>query len=465
MFKSQRHLSRPAAALTLIAAGFVTGCASDPFADVGAPQWSPTQTRPAAADTIADLPTGTLTLRDALAATLLHNPRLRAMTWEPRIAEARRLQAGLRPNPELEASLEGFGGSGELSGTDGAETTVSLSQVLELGGKRQRRVDVAQADRAVALAAYEAARLEVLTDTTLRYLRVLEMQRRVELAERAAALAGEASRTVERRVEAGDVSPIDATRARLERDSAAIRVDQLERRLRTARRELAAAWDQDEVTFGELTGELGPVAEVPTLTRLMTQLESHPNLRQAQEEIMRRRAAADLERSRAVPDVTVAVGGQYKGEVEEPGFVAGVSVPLPVFNRNQGNILAARLSAVQAVDTADAVRRDLALRLTRAHGDLDVAYQEARSVETQLLPAATAAFEATRRAYEEGKVAYVAVLEAQQTLFEIESRLVEAVSDYHRASAEVEGLTAAPLIEPSTQPTTRPSPSTQGEQP
>ena len=104
-----------------------------------------------------------------------------------------------------------------------------------------------------------------------------------------------------------------------------------------------------------------------------------------------------------MPDVTVAAGGQYKGEVNEPGLVAGVSVPLPLFDRNQGNILAARLAAGQAVDAANAARRDLAVRLTRAHGDLDAAQREARAVEARLLPAATEAYEATRRAYEAGQ--------------------------------------------------------------
>ena len=441
MSAPRRQLILSAAVVATISAGLLAGCAREPLAGIDAPSLLPQSVRSAPAETAADLPTGTLTLRDALAAALLHNPQLRATAWEPRIAEARRLQAGLRPNPELDASVEGFAGDDELSGFDAAETTVSLAQLIELGGKRQRRVDVAEAGRLVAVADVGAARLAVLTETTLRFLRVLELQRRIELAERAAALAAEATRLVERRVEAGDVSPIDATRARLESDAAAIRVDQLERRLLTARRELAAAWDQDEPGFTDVAGDLPAVDDVPELPRLLARLDDHPDLRRARAELTQRRAAIALERSRAVPDVTVAAGGQYKGEVNEPGLVAGVSVPLPLFDRNQGNILAARLAAVQAVDAADAARRDLAVRLTRAHGDLDAAQREARAVEARLLPAATEAYEATRRAYEQGKVPFVSVLEAQQTLFEVERRLVEATFDYHRALAEVEGLT------------------------
>jgi cobalt-zinc-cadmium efflux system outer membrane protein len=459
LFAFRRTIFRSASALALMTLGLVAGCASEPFAGMETGRWPNPSSQPALAEHAPDeLPTGDITLRDALAATLLHNPRLRTRAWEPRIAEARRLQAGLRPNPELSVEVEGFAGDNELSGFDGAETIVALSQVLELGGKRQRRIDAARAGEAVAVAEYEVARLEVLTETTLRYLRVLEMQRRVELAKRAAALSGEATRTIERRVAAGDVSPIDATRARLESDSAGIRVDQLERRLRTSRRELAASWDQDEPTFDAVSGEMPPVTEVPSLEVLLERLDDHPELQRAAADLTRKQATVDLERSRGVPNATVTVGGQYKGEVDEPGLVAGISVPLPLFDRNQGDVLASRLAVAQAADASRAARRELALRLTRAHGDLDVAYQEARSVEDRLLPAATEAFEATRRAYQEGKVAYVAVLEAQQTLFEIESRLVEAVSDYHRATAEVEGLTASPLFESAT-------PTTQGERP
>ncbi|XHC26941.1 TolC family protein [Phycisphaerales bacterium ac7] len=135
-----------------------------------------------------------LTLRQALAAALVRNPRLRSLAWEPRIAEARRLQAGLSPNPSVGIEVEDFAGSGSLSGFDSAETTIAFSQLLELGGKRDRRVRVAEGQWTVSALDYEAQRLAVLTDTASRFVRVLELQQRVEFAVRASTRRGEPAR-------------------------------------------------------------------------------------------------------------------------------------------------------------------------------------------------------------------------------------------------------------------------------
>ena len=107
MSASRRQLVLPAATVGAISVVLLAGCAREPSVAIAAPSLSPQAARSSPAETAIDRPTGTLALRDALAAALLRNPRLRATAWEPRLAEARRLQAGLRPNPELEASTEG----------------------------------------------------------------------------------------------------------------------------------------------------------------------------------------------------------------------------------------------------------------------------------------------------------------------------------------------------------------------
>ena len=447
-----RGAAAAAGAITLAALSGCAGPGSEGFGPIS-PQALEDSLRAADAEAVdgaggpAAAPEGPLSLRSALAAALLNHPRLKEAAWGPRIAEALRLQASRRPNPELEVSVEGFGGDGSLSGFDNAETTVVLSQVLELGGKRQRRIAAAAAAGEVAVAAEEAVRLEVLTETTLRFLLVLETQRRRDLADRAAALAEEAQRTVTRRVEAGDVAPVDAIRSGLEFESAVILADRFRRELQTRRLVLAAALGQDRPSFGELVGDFGPVGEVPPLASLTPLLEQHPRVRLAEADTDRLRAVAEVERSLRVPDVRLGVGGQYQGEADEPAFVAGVAVPLPLFDLNRGNRLAARLEAAQATDAAAVTRRELAAQLADAHGSLEVASHEAMAVRDRLLPAAEEAFAATRRAYEEGKVAYVAVLEAQQTLFEIESRQLDALAEYHLTLAELEGLIAAPLAD------------------
>ncbi|UYV11927.1 MAG: TolC family protein [Phycisphaera sp.] len=386
-----------------------------------------------------------LPLRQALAAALVRNPRLRSLAWEPRIAEAQRLQAGLLPNPSVGVEVEDFAGTGDLSRADSAETTIAFSQLLELGGKRDSRVRITEDQWTVAVLDLEAQRLTVLTETASRFVRVLELQQRVAFAGRAHALAEENRRVIDRRVQAGDVSPIDEIKARLESESARIAADRLGRELDAARRELSAMWDATEPGFDVAVGSLDDLMPVPLLDALTNLVEQHPEVQRWVAEAERRSSVVALERARAVPDVTAGFGIRRSEESDDVGLVVSASVPLTIFDRNQGGILAARLRAAQAIAEGRASRRDLATRLVRAHARLTAAYHEAKAIDTALLPAAQDAYEATRRAYDEGKLPYLDVLDAQRTLFETETQRLEALAEYHAAKVQVEGLVSEPL--------------------
>lgn len=432
-----------------------TGCAPSPFT-FDAPESRPllrelpkyrAPADPSYENPIAELEalTDDLTLRSALSAALLRNPRLQAAAWQPRLAEAQRLQAGLSPNPEVGIEFENFAGSGDLSGTDALETTLVLSQLIELGSKRKLRVQVAEGAWSVSALDYEAVRLEVLSETAGRYVRVLELQQRVEYAERARSLAEESRRVIERRVEAGDVSPIDEIKARLESESARITADRLKRDLTAARRELSAMWDESEPKFELALGSLDEIMDVPSIQTLTDRVESHPEVQRWVAEGDRRESTIELERARATSDVTVGLGVRYINEVDEGALVGGISMPLILFDRNQGGILAARMGVAQAIDEGRASYRNLATRLVREHASLTAAFHEAQAIESVLLPAARDAFTATRRAYDEGKLPYLDVLDAQRTLFETESQRLEVLAEYHSAMVQVESLISEPL--------------------
>jgi cobalt-zinc-cadmium efflux system outer membrane protein len=185
--------------------------------------------------------------------------------------------------------------------------------------------------------------------------------------------------------------------------------------------------------------------DVPSLDELTDRIESHPEVQRWVAETERRRSAVELERAQAVPDVNAGLGIRYVNEIDDAALVGGVSVPLPLFDRNQGGILAARLRAAQALDEGRASQRELATRLVREHSRLTAAFHEAQSIDSALLPAARDAYDATRRAYDEGKLPYLDVLDAQRTLFDTEAQRLEALAEYHSALVQVEGLISAPM--------------------
>jgi len=128
-------------------------------------------------------PTGDITLRQALALALMHNSELKAFSWDIRASEAGRLQAGLWPNPALGVEVEEVGGPGERSGFDAAETTIQLGQLVELGGKRKKRIKLAGLDEQLAWWDYEIKRLEVFTEVSKAFIEMLATQQRLGLNE------------------------------------------------------------------------------------------------------------------------------------------------------------------------------------------------------------------------------------------------------------------------------------------
>ncbi len=390
-------------------------------------------------------PAGELTLRQALALALLHNPELAAFAWEIRAREAEALQAGLRPNPELGVEMETFAGSGEFSGTDSAETTVTLSQLIELGGKRTKRRAATSLEADLAGWDFETRRLDVLTATAKAFVAVLAAQERLAQADELAGLAERLFRTVSERVEAGKVSPVEQTRAQVPLATAHIAQDQSRFALEAARKELVTLWGDDRARFDRAVGSLEQVGPVPPQEQLASLLDQNPEVARWKTEEKQRGARLALERANAIPDLTLFAGGRNLQETNDNAFVAGLSIPLPLFDRNQGGIAAARAAQSKARQASRVARNQAVARLAASYRNLSAAAIEARTLQEQILPTAEQAFEATDLGYRAGKFGFLEVLDAQRTLFEVKGQYIEALAAYHQARAEVERLIGAPL--------------------
>ncbi|MDX2167737.1 MAG: TolC family protein, partial [Deltaproteobacteria bacterium] len=160
-------------------------------------------------------PDGDLTLRAALAAALQDNAALAAGASAVRAGDGRLQQAGLLPNPELKLELENFGGSGSQKNYESAETTLRLSQLIELGGKRARRVTLAGLERDAAQWDYEARRADLAAATARAFVDVLTAQARLALADELAQLAARSATAVDAQVRSGGAAPVETTRAQL----------------------------------------------------------------------------------------------------------------------------------------------------------------------------------------------------------------------------------------------------------
>ena len=313
-------------------------------------------------------PQGQLSLAEALSAALQNSPRLEAFDWHVRAAEARALQAGLVPNPGLVVEGENFAGGGDFGGYDAAETTVFLGQLVELGGKRAKRHRVAVLGRELAGWDYEAARLNVLTETTQRFVGALAAKQRLALADEILRVSRESLRATQARVRAGAASSVEQSRSEVVVATISAQRDRQEVEFDGAKRTLASSW-AGEVRFEDLTGDLTLLREVPTLERLTNALAQNPDLARWATEIAQRDAAVSLARARAIPNVTAGLGVRHFNESDDAALVFGLEVPIPLFDRNQGARAAAAAEAHRARALARESRLVLLRELVAAHAE------------------------------------------------------------------------------------------------
>jgi len=398
----------------------------------------------------AENPAGPITLRDAAALALAQSPDLAAFDWGRRAAEARQLQAARRPNPVASVTLEDLAGTNRAAAPEGAvqpQATIQLSQLVELGGKRAARQQLAQREQDLAGWDYEAARLDVLSRVTSAYYAVLAGQGAVTHATGGFSLAQEVHRTVAERVAAGVVSPIEETRAEVLVASAQIELDRARRTLDARRRQLATHWGQTSAQFERAAGDLSVMPPMPALPALDEALTSSPDLVRWTSEIERRQAALNLARSLRVPDLTVSAGYRRFTSLGSQAAVIGVAVPLPWFDRNKDGIRAADADVARARAEADASRLQLQSRLADAHLALVSAGDDVESLRTRIVPGAQSVFDAVREGYQLGRFGLMEVLDAQRTLTAANRDYLEALAAVHQAAIGVERLVGRPLSE------------------
>jgi len=382
---------------------------------------APEEPSPASAPADPEEPTGAIDIRSALAQALMNSPELAAFSWEIRAREAATAQAGLFPNPEVGVEMENFGGSGEFKGLEGTETTFRLSQLFELGGKRSGRARVAALGQNLAGWDYETKRLEVVSGVTKAFVDVLAAQERLALTEELVQLADEVFNVVRERVRYGKVSPVEEAKASVVSATGRIELGIAERDLEAARKRLAATWGSLYPAFERADGRLDIIDTIPPARQVAGRISQNPDLVRWTAEIEQREAAVDLEEAERIPDLTLSGGVKHFRELDVHAFVVDLSIPLPLFDRNQGEV---------RVRTA----------LAEAYLALSAAHAQAVALRDDVLPAAKTAFDAASEGYRLGKFNYLDVLDAQRTFFRARRQYIETLAAYHKAVVDVEQL-------------------------
>jgi cobalt-zinc-cadmium efflux system outer membrane protein len=385
-------------------------------------------------------PRGDLTLADALAAALSGSPELAAYSWGLRAKDAEVLQAGKRPNPELLISNENLIGSGYFGNREQYQNTLQLSQLVELGGKRERRTKAAERARDRAGVEQELRRVELFAGTTVDFVAVVADQEGAAIAREATRHAEAMLRSVRERIKAGSGSRFEEVRAIVAVRRAGVDEDHAGHELLTSRRNLAARWGSKLPQFTRATGDLFSAGELPSFEALAARLGSAPERRAAGAEERLRAAAAALARTKRVPDIGVGLGWRQGRDWGDQTAVAELTVPLTVFNRFEGEIAAAdALTAGASAETA-AVEVRLERVLFALYQELRHARDEMAAMRDEIVPRSEEALALARKGYAEGFLSQLELIDAQAKLTEVRRERLRAAKTYHQLVAEVERL-------------------------
>ena len=346
-------------------------------------------------------------------------PRLSLGTAETRVAEGLAVQAATRPNPTLGLTIENAGGSGPYKDFDGAETTLSIEQPLEFGGKRAARTSAARADLAAAKARDSLGQIDFARDLALAYASAEAAQQRLVIARESVDLAQDDAKAAHLLVDHGK--------------EAQVRAVQAEAGLATARAELGAVQAEVETLLARLsalTGSSDTYVAVAggLLAASPAPPSSEPIFSPAIAAARAERDAAEhriaVEKSRRTPDVAVSFGVRRLRGDDATAAVFGISTPLPLFDRNRGAVAAAsanaqaaqaRLAMAQAEQDGD--RRAATAQVTAAGHTLEASRQAEG--------AASEAYRLARMGYDAGRLPLSEVLAARRDLIAARGRTVD----------------------------------------
>ncbi len=386
-----------------------------------------------------------LTLRDVVHLMLQNNPELASFAKEVRALEGVKIQAGKFRNPELAIESEDINANTRPNTRAAQFTTIRFSQLIELGGKRSARINAASIGQELADKNYESKRLELIARVANVFTKVLAGQEHLRLVKESLQLAQKVVNSATKRVEAGKAPPIEETKAKVAFSTIGIELEQTRRDLVAARKQLSLLWGNPSPQFRKVLGDLESRVVIPSFEVLEQRIHENPMVLYSIKNVEQHEALLEIEKLRRIPDITIGAGIRRYTQADETTAIVNVSIPIPLFDLNQGNLQAANQRVGKAIDEQSATDLQLRSKLTGAYESLLAAQNEIKVLNDEVLPGARSSFDIANKGYELGRFSFLEMLDAQRTLFQNQVLYIRALANYHRLINEIERLIASPI--------------------
>ena len=393
---------------------------------------------------------------DLVRRALTANAEITATRLDIERGHARLQQAKLRPNPTFDFEQT----TGRLTGSSGErETSIGFALPLEIGGKRQRRIDLAQAELRAAEAEVADRERRLTAEVRTAYAEALAAVRELQITEELTNIDVQTSRIVEVRVNEGDSAPLEHNLLRVEIERLNARRALVEGRLQGALLKLKSLSGVPPGETLRLREELAaPDFATPPdslAAALDIALRTRPDLTLARLNEEAAQAGLRLARAQAAPDITAFSKYTTNRSVFDNTPVGvlsdrdrllsfGVSVSIPLFNRNQGAKAEAEIAITQAQRRREFTEQLVRAEVASAYGRYQAAQAASNIFRQGVLDRSAQNIKAIRGAYEVGAFRVTDLLSEQRRFVDSQREFTEALAEYYRALADLQsamGLT------------------------
>lgn len=378
-----------------------------------------------------------LGLHDLVNLTVERHPRLAQVTWAVETARGRALQAGLYPNPTLDVRGDELG---DRTGPGGIWTAPYFSQEIVTGNKfgLSKATALKEVDQATLTLISERYRL--LTDVRQSYWEVVTLQRRAEVLGELIGLAEKSVENANKLLKAKEGSELDVVQLEVDLERYRADLEATNRTLPAAFRRLAASVGVQDLPDTAVVGDLDLPLPDYDLERLRVYvLGIHPELRSAQVGVERAQLVLRRATVEPIPNVTVGTGYVRQNQ-NKSDWVIAASMPVPLWNRNQGKIFAAKAQVGEAINEVGRVQNDLVSRLASSFSTYAAARKRAEKYKSAILPKAEQSYQLSLKAYQGGQFEYLRVLQAQRAVAEARLEKLRSLGEMWRAASEIAGL-------------------------
>lgn len=355
------------------------------------------------------------------------NPDLLASVKQIDISLGQLEQSRSLPNPVME--FESGAGSDP-------ETVGMLSQTILLGGKRKQRIKLSELELIKARLEYEVFKRKILTEAFKEFVVILHLQENKTLQQNRISVAEDLLNAVSRKVEAGKLSPAEKSRARIQLIQEQLKLRTIEKSLKTTWNSISALWGKGSTSFNYSMGDLSLIRTIPSIISL----DNAPDIQISKLSLEIKQTKVQSEKANAFPDLDLGAGLK-RSEIPGNTYQVEFSIPLPIFNRNKGNIKSAVSELEQAKLELKALETQLKTDVSNLQTELEILASEIAILNDDIIPEAQNAYKIITDGYLSGRFTYLDVVDTQEMWFLSREQYLDALKEYHQNIFELDRLT------------------------